>query len=258
VTTPTSAWPRLSSLGLLSKVGLVFLVLTLLGGYIVSGIFLNMEYEKRDERPGLTMTDIVGAYHGVTSPSPLLSALNRGHPEELAPEKREALVSWLESGRIGEDYDNFDLGDLAPAEIIAESCISCHARGSTEANGEGAKWPLEYFSDVQAIAVSREIMPKNQRIVLLSMHVHAPSLAMVLIMMTLLSAMSRWPGKLTGLIAAVGGVGLFLDIAGQWLARSDAIWAYAIVGGGFASSMGVGLLGVLVIGELVLPAKKAP
>lgn len=258
MTTHTGAWPRLSSLGLLSRVGLVFLVLTLLGGYIVSGIFLKQHYENRDERPGLTMTDIIGAYHGVTSPSPLLSALNRGHPEELAPEKRQALVSWLESGRIGEDYDNFDLGDLAPAEIIAESCVSCHARGSTEANGEGAKWPLEYFSDIQSIAVSREVMPTDPTKVMISMHAHAPSLAMVLIMMTLLSGMSRWPGKLTGLIAAVGGVGLFLDIAGQWLARSDALWAYAIVGGGFASSMGVGLLGLLVIGELVLPAKKAP
>lgn len=256
MTSTHTPWPRLSTLGLFSKIGLVFLVLTLLGGYIVSGIFLNMEYENRDERPGLTMTDIVGAYHGVTSPSPLLDSLERGHPETLSEDKRTALVSWLESGRIGEDYDNFDLGDMAPAEIIAESCLSCHTRTATEGDGIGQKWPLEYFSDIQAIAVSREIMPKNERIVMLSMHVHAPSLAMVLIMLTLLGAMTRWPGLLVGAIAAVGGVGLFFDIAGQWLAKFDAIWAYAIVGGGFASSMAVGLLGVLVIGEMLLPAKK--
>lgn len=253
---PHAHWPRLSSLGLLSKVGLIFLVLTLLTGYIVSGIFLNMEYENRDERPGLTMTDIVGAYHGVTSPSPLLDSLQRGHPETLADDKRAALVAWLESGRIGEDYDNFDLGDMAPAEIIAENCLSCHTRGATEGDGIGDRVPLAYFSDIQGIAVSREINPKNERIIALSMHVHAPSLSMVLIVLTLMGAMTRWPRLFVGGLASIAGVGLFLDIIGQWLARSDAIWAYAIVGGGFASSMGVGILGLLVIGELILPAKR--
>ncbi|MFI4873559.1 MAG: hypothetical protein ACIARQ_17245 [Phycisphaerales bacterium JB061] len=257
MTTQSPAWPRLSSLGLLSKVGLIFLVLTLLTGYIVSGIFLNMEYENRDERPGLTMTDIVGAYHGVVSPSPLLESLKSGHPETLASEERTALISWLEGDRIGEDYDNFDLGDMAPAEIIAVNCLNCHTRGATEGDGIGDEVPLGYFSDIQPIAVSREINPKNERIIALSMHVHAPSLSMVLIMLTLLGAMTRWPGLLVGGIAAVAGVGLFFDITGQWLARFQAFWAYAIVVGGFLSSAGVGLLGLLVMAEMLLPGKKA-
>ncbi len=254
-TTPT-AWPRLSSLGFFSKVGLIFLVLTLLTGYIVSGIFLNMEYENRDERSGLTMTDIVGAYHGVTSPSPLLESLKNNHPDTLSDEKRAALISWLEGDRIGEDYDNFDLGDMAPAEIIAENCLNCHTRGATEGDGIGDKVPLGYFSDIQSIAISREINPKNERIIALSMHVHAPSLSMVLIVLTLMGAMTRWPGLVVGGIASLAGIGLFFDITGQWLARSAAIWAYAIVVGGFLSSAGVGLLGLLVIGEMLLPGKK--
>ena len=97
----------------------------------------------------------------------------------------------------------------------------------------------------------------TKRIIALSMHVHAPSLSMVLIMLTLLCAMTRWPGLLVGGIAAVAGVGLFFDVTGQWLARFQAFWAYAIVVGGFLSSGGVGLLGLLVIVDLLLPGKKA-
>ena len=258
MTIPHAVWPRLRSLGLLTRTGLVFLILTLLGGYIISGVVLKWEYENRDEREGLTMTDIVGAYHGVSSPSPLLESLKAGHPEELATSDRNALVEWLEGDRVSEDYDNLDLGDMAPSEIIAVSCLDCHTRGSQMGDGIGDRVPLDYFDDVQSIAISREIMPKNLKIVALSTHVHAPSLSMVLIVLTLLGSMTRWPSVLVGSLVAAGGIGLFLDIAGQWLARGEAFWAYAIVGGGFAMSMSVGLLGFLVIVDLVLPGSKKP
>jgi hypothetical protein len=233
------------------------MILTLVGGYIISGIFLKWEYENRDEREGLTMTDIVGAYHGVSSPSPLLESLKSGHPEELPDPDRQSLIDWLEGDRVSDDYDNLDLGDAAPSEIIAVSCLDCHTRGAEMGDGIGDRVPLDYFDDVQSIAISREVMPKNLKIVALSTHVHAPSLSLVLIVLVLLSAMTRWPGALVGTLAAAGGIGIFFDIAGQWLARGEALWAYAIVGGGFAMSMSVGLLGFLVIVDLVLPAGKS-
>ncbi|MFI4872363.1 MAG: hypothetical protein ACIARQ_11170 [Phycisphaerales bacterium JB061] len=257
MSTQRANWPRLRSLGLLSRIGLIFLILTLVGGYIISGIYLQWEYENRDEREGLTMTDIVGAYHGVSSPSPLLESLKSGHPEDLPDPDRQALIDWLESDRVSDDYDNLDLGDAAPSEIIAVSCLDCHTRGAEMGDGIGDRVPLDYFDDVQSIAISREVMPKNLKIVALSTHVHAPSLAMVLIVLVLLSAMTRWPSVLVGALGAAGGIGIFFDISGQWLARTDAFWAYAIVGGGFAMSMSVGLLGFLIIVDLLLPGAKA-
>lgn len=256
MTTSKLAWPRLRSLGLLSRIGLIFMVLTLLGGYIISGIFLQWEYENRDEREGLTMTDIVGAYHGVSSPSPLLASLESGHPEDLPDPERQALIDWLQGDNLNQNYDNFDLGDMAPAEIIAFSCLDCHSRGAEQGEGIGDDVPLEYWDDIQPIAFSRDIQPKDLRVIAASTHAHAPSLSMVLIMVTLLCSMTRWPGMLTGVIASAGGIGIFFDIAGQWLARLDPLWAYAIVVGGFASSVGVGLLGALVILDLILPGGK--
>lgn len=260
MTTHSPVWPRLASLNLLTRLGLVFMMLTLIGGYIISGVFLQWEYENRDERPGLTMTDIIGAYHGANSPSPLLESLKEGHPEDLPDPERQALIEWLESDTINQDYDNFDLGDMAPSEIIAVHCLDCHARGATEGDGIGEEWPLEYWDDIQPISISREIMPKNLRIIALSTHVHAPTLSLVLIVTTLMGSMTRWPKFLVGLLALAGGVGIFFDIGGQWMARQDAIWAYAIVIGGFASSAGVGLLGFMIVIDLLLPGGrgKAP
>ena len=103
--------------------GICALVITLLGGYIVSGVHLRLHYDNRDETPGLTMNDIVGAYHGVQTPSPLIIALASNHPATLGETERVALIAWLKGNRISMDYDNLDLGDMAPSEIDRKSVV---------------------------------------------------------------------------------------------------------------------------------------
>jgi len=113
------------------RAGIALLTITLVGGYFVSGLFLRWHYENRDEKPGLTMNDFVGAYHGVQSPSPLIEALESGHPESLSDPERAALLEWLRGDRLSQDYDNLDLGENAPSEIIAFNCLDCHTRSAT-------------------------------------------------------------------------------------------------------------------------------
>jgi mono/diheme cytochrome c family protein len=251
-------WPRLCDLPALSRLGLWFLVLTLLGGYVVSGYFLKIEYEKRDERAGLTLTDIRGAYAGAVSPAPLISALEAGHPDEmgggerLSAADRAVLLEWLGSDSIEAGYDSEDLYELPPAEIIAGSCVSCHARGAT---GEGAypALPLEYWNDVQKVAISRTITPKDVRVVAASTHAHAPAMSMVLILLILLASMTRAPRWVVGVVAGVSGPALLADLSGQWLARVHGDFVYAIVAGGAISSAGVAVLGLVVMLDLVVP-----
>lgn len=245
--------PRLNEFGPLWRLGIGLLILTLVGGYVVSGVYLKQHYENRDERPGLTLTDIQGAYAGVVTPSPLLSALERGHPEDMNAADRDALLEWLRSDTIERDYENFDLGDGMPADIILVSCVDCHARGAT---GENAypQVPLEYEDDVLSIAVSKEIRPKDPAIIIQSLHAHAPSMATCTIVLAILAGMTRWWRWLVGLVVSVSAIGLIADLAGQYLARvHDPAWTYAIVGGGFASSAGVGLLGLLALADAWLP-----
>ncbi len=123
--------PRLGSFPFFFRMGICALVITLLGGYIVSGLHLRWHYDNRDEVPGLTINDIVGAYHGVQTPSPLIEALESGHPDTIEDYERTELLGWLEGDRVSLDYDNLDLGELAPSEIIAVSCVDCHTRPQT-------------------------------------------------------------------------------------------------------------------------------
>lgn len=251
-------FPRLTSLNPLTRLGVAVLVLVLLGGYVVSGIHMAWHYDNRDEVPGLTIDDIKGHYHGVTVESPLVKALEDGHPEDLPDRERNLLLEWLrDPATLSTRFDDFDLGDDAPAEIIATRCLDCHARNAT---GEGAyaKLPLEYFDDIRPLAVSREINPTTPEIVAMSQHTHAPVMAVILIVLALLGAMTRVPKSLNGLIVLVGALGLLADMSAWWLARSNDAWAYAIVGGGFAYSAATGLVGLIVIVDCLIPGGRRP
>ncbi len=239
------------------RVGIALLVITLLGGYIVSGLHLKWHYENRDEEPGLTMNDIIGAYHGVQSPSPLIQALETGHPEELSEPERNALLDWLRGNRLSQDYDNLDLGENAPSEIIAFNCLDCHTRS---ASGEDAmpSVPLEYWDDIQSIAYSKDIQPAGTNIVAMSQHAHAPSMAIILIVIAWLAICTRFWMGLTGLITLIAGLGLLVDMAGWWITRDFAPFAYAVVVGGGIYSAGTSLLGLMIIVDCLLPGGKRP
>lgn len=168
--------PKLTSLPYTARIGIAVLMLTLLGGYVVSGIHLKTHYDNRDGSPGFTLGDIRGHYHGVQSPSPLVASLQQDHPdaETLPDDKRKALLDWLaETDKLSEQYDNFDLGDNAPAEIIAVSCLDCHSRNSTGPDAHPSV-PLEFWSDIQEIAFSKDIQPTSEAVLAMSQHTHAP------------------------------------------------------------------------------------
>lgn len=249
-----STRPRLTQFAYPVRLSVALLTLVLLGGYIVSGIHMAWHYDQRDGVEGLTLDDIRGHYHGVSVPSPLIDALEAGHPEDLPDRERGLLLDWLnDPTTLAMKFDDFDLGDDAPAEIIAMSCLSCHTRN---ASGPDAypQMPLEYFDDIQPLAISREINPTTIDIIAMSQHTHAPVMAIILLVMGLVGAMCRVPGSLVGLITLVGAIGLTADMAAWWLARQNDIWVYAIVGGGFAYSASTGLLGLIIIVDCVIPA----
>ena len=248
--TPTMS---LRTLPYLYRVGIALLVVTLLGGYVVSGFYLRMHYDNRDETPGLSMNDIIGAYHGVQTPSPLIEALESGHPDTIEEYERASLLTWLRSDRVSQDYDNLDLGDEAPSEIIAMSCLDCHTRGAT---GEGtyAEVPLEYWDDIQKLSVSKDIKPAGPNIIATSQHAHAPMMAVVMIVLGLLGAMTRFSKRFIGVVVSIAAAGLLVDMASWWITREIAAFAYAIVVGGMLYAAGTMLVGFLVILDCILPA----
>lgn len=241
---------------LLVRVGVLALTLVILGGLAASNAFLYVHYEKRDERPGLSTDDIRAAYHGLKTTAPLLLSLRSGHPETLEPPRRAALVAWLEGGKM-EDYDNLDLGDRAPVEIFASSCISCHARVAAPKEPLAARIPLEFFDDVKKLAVSRTVQPMDIKILLISTHTHSLSMAALAAVMAGLALWTTWPRKLLAALCAGVGLGLLIDLSSWWLTRWNGSFVYAIVAGGGLFNAAMVAMALLVIVETLRPGLPA-
>jgi hypothetical protein len=247
----------LRELSLGARLGLSALVLVLLGGLAASGYHLVEHHQNRDEQPGVSLTDIQGAYHGVQSPALLLGALERGHPDGLAPAERATLLTWLGGSRISEDYDSLELGDAAPAELLATRCLSCHSRAAVQGEHKDARVALEYWEDVARVAFSKRVEPVPLKILAASTHTHALSLATLSLVVGALLLATRFPAPLRNGLCALAGLSLLADLAGWWLARGSPAWVVPIVvaGGVYATASALSLL--LILLELWLPRRAA-
>lgn len=243
---------RLRDFGFGVRLGLTLLALVILGGSAVSGMYLKSHHSNRDERGMFSLDDIRAHYHGIRSEAPLLTALERGHPEALPAAQRQSLIDWLRSDRVREDYDNFDLGENMPEEIIATGCVGCHDTGATGPDAYPAL-PLRYFDDVMANAVSREINPVSPEVLMASLHAHSLSLAALCAITVLMLALTRAPRWLAGLLSVLIGAGLLIDLASWIPARDNGAFIYGIVGGGLMFQAGVALGLVVVIIDLWAP-----
>jgi hypothetical protein len=241
----------LRKLPLGARIGIGALVAVLLGGLCASGLYMKQHHEVRDGEKGLTMTDLEGAYHGVRATAPLVLALERNHPEGLGEADRKVLSDWLGSNRITEDYDNLDLGESAPAEILDMSCLECHSRNSSDRVASAL--PLEYWDDVKKLAFSREIEPADPKVLLASTHAHSLALSIQALVLALLALLTRFSRKLISGVLCVAGISLAVDIAGWWLARGAVAWVPALVAGGALFAATNAFLAVLVLLDLMLP-----
>lgn len=257
---------RLRNLSLGMKLGLTGLLLTLLIGLAASAMHLVWHYENRDERPGFTKDDLVSAYHGLNAVAPLLSAVERGHPPELPDGERQVLLDWLRGSRIVEDYDNIDLGDAAPSEIIAQNCLSCHSRNATGGDPLARSLPLDRWDDIKKVAYSREIAPAPIKITAVSTHTHALSLGSLTLVLVAMAWLTSWPRRLVGGLVAIVGLALWLDISAWWLARPYDNWLASFTGPGWVSvivaagavyNVGTVLLTLLVLVDVWRPARAA-
>ena len=240
-----------------ARIGVTALVLVLAGGFAASLAHLRAHYQNRDERPGLTLDDLESAYHGLDRAAPLLAALDRGHPEGLNPEAKRILGEWLRGDRIAESYDDLDLGDFAPAELIATHCLSCHSRRSDDPHGAGARLPLDTFDDVKALAFSQRVSPVPRDVLAASTHAHALSLAALSLVLAALVWLTAWPRGLVSFGIGATGVALLADIGGWWLAREVAGLSGLVAAAGAVYNGGTALLLLAVLIDLWQPRRRS-
>jgi hypothetical protein len=214
---------------------------------------IQHHHGKNDGVPELSYTDVVGAYHGVNLPSPMRSALEgslAGH-EGLVFEagEREALLAWLDDGRAAEVFDDIDRGDMAPIEIFARRCDSCHTDG-------GAAAAFDSFASVKPLLSDKQLVPTPADIVWTSLHTHAPAMFSYGFVLCLAALLTRHGRVLRSLPLALAGLGVALDV-GSWIpARDFGFLVPAIVTGGALFSAGCALAIVVVLHDVWWPARR--
>jgi hypothetical protein len=246
---------RLRDLPLGFRVGLTGVL-----GAIVLGLWASLEHlrehhHNRDGRPGVSVDDLAGAYHGLDNPAPLVVVLERGHPESQPAANRELLLKWLRSAKVSDDFDNPDLGDAAPAEVLARDCMECHGRKATAGDGIGQTVPLDYWDDVEKVAFARKLDPTPESILITSTHTHALSMAVVSCVLMFLAWWTRFASWMKSGIALLLGLGLACDLAGWWLARESTVFVGLVIAGGGAWVAGAAFACLLALAELWLPRK---
>ena len=242
----------LRTLSLPVRIGLLGIVLVVWMGHAASLLHMYWHYENRDERAGFTIDDVRAAYHGIDAPAAMKTALETNHPAGLAQPTRDALLAWLKGDKLAENYDNLDLGENSPAELIANNCNSCHARKAAKEKGAGIA--LEAWEDVRKVAFSRQINPVPIKVLAISTHTHALALAAlsgVVIALAMCSTFARSGGRVVPLLITCNGLGLAIDIASWWLARLQTPFVFTIVLGGAMYNLSLALLTVLPTVDLL-------
>jgi len=244
---------RLRDLTLPGRLGVTCLLLVIAGGLWASMEHLEDHHENRDSKPGVSLNDLKGAYHGVWLPPALESALNRNHPESLPEADKTNLLKWLKSKSPNELYDEPVLGAEAPAEILARNCVSCHGRKSTDPSKIGETMPLEFWDDVKKVVFPTVIDPVPTKILVASAHAHLLAMATLVIAVLALLFASRWSAAIKGWVTFVMCVGLLGDFSAQWLARGSVEYVYVLIasGGLYVASSGLALF--LVALEFWMP-----
>lgn len=254
---------RLRDLPVAGRLSLTFLMFVLLGGYATSLLHMREHHQNRDEVEGLSLTDLRSAYHGALIISPLITALKGGHPGELqgaaAPNAgiRATLLAWLEgdANLILPNWDNLDLGDDVPADLLDMSCVGCHSRSAAE--DLRADPPLEFLDDIRAVAFSREISPADTKILLASTHTHALALGVLTVVLCLLMYATAASERKKGLMCLLASGGLLVDLLAWWAARLAMSFVPLIIAGGVAHAVGVVLIILTVLVDLWRPVTSA-
>lgn len=247
---------RLAQLGFGVRFGLTLFCVMITAGYAAGLWFMTHHVAQKDGDPELEWIDLVGTYHGVDKPAPLLAILEEPtHRAYLQnDEEVEVLMKWLRGGdqgeRPGADLigEGYDAGDLPPADVLYERCLSCHTPQPGDASAVGNRIPLHDLPAVKAVAYRKTLDALSTDILAVSSHTHFLSIPTFSILIFGLFLLTGWLRFLRHGIFALGMLGLTADFAGMWLARYNEDAVYLIVGGGalYGACLGLAILAIVL------------
>jgi hypothetical protein len=155
---------------------------------------------------------------------------------------------------------------MAPNELIARHCLSCHSRKVADKSPISRSVPLDLRDDVIKLSVPKNLTPVPREILTTSTHTHAIALGTLALATMALGLATSFPRRLVAGALLCIGAGLLADLGGQWIAnvwnigsaspRLGKAGVFVMLGGGGLFSLATAgvLVGALI--DLCLPRRE--
>lgn len=242
--------PRLRELRGAARALAVLFLLTMGAGFVVAQVNVRLQHAGLDGQPGLSLDDVVAAFHGRAGSTVLTSKIGPGGSMERyipRPEDRDVLEAWVEAGADESEFE-------APAAVLERLCVRCHnplgemsAAPFAEARSKPPSAELVAAVTVPDTGMSYLSLARSSHAHLFGMGV-LYALAGLVFLMT-----DAGPAVKTAVVASPF-VAMFVDIGCWWLTKLHAGFAVGVVAGGVLLAAAFGVLVLWPLWELATPA----
>lgn len=213
-------------------------------GYLFSLGQVFFVHQGRDGQPGLSIADIVIAYHGSPEQTRLAAAINGPMAGNLKSEAdKEIILDWIDSGAGQAIYD----AQVAP--ILQRDCLGCHSPAS------GMKLPpLTSYEQVAKLTEADKgaSIPSLVRV----SHIHLFGIAFILFFVGKLFVLCEIPVWLKRLTIGIPFMSMLTDIFAWYLTRKTPEFAYLLVLSGGLMGLSLNFQILLSLYQMWLPAMK--
>lgn len=207
--------------------------LVLIGSaYLMALYYLYTSHQGHDNKPGVSIEDVVDTYYGNRSGTRLEAAIRGPMATYIEKEDRHIVIEWLQNGANKQGYT----AKIHP--ILSKTCLQCHTPAS------GLKIPdLSNYSGIQEVA-KVDTGESIHTLVKLS-HIHLFGISLVLFILGYIFILTILPGWLKHLLIVTPFLAIFIDILSWFLTKWDPVYAYTVVISG-------GLLGVSLSLQIII------
>lgn len=225
-------YKRFSDASVSEKILDTMFLITIGVGYLFALLNLYYTHQGRDGEPGLSVKDVMYAYHGTHNQTRLGAAINGPMEPNLPNEAaKQTILDWLNNGTTEEEFHD----KVEP--ILQENCIICHSADS------GMSIP-HLTSYAKVLEVTQTDTGATIPALVRVSHIHLFGIAFILFFVGrifILCEMSAWLKRIT---VAIPFVFLLMDILSWYLTKIIPGFAYVVVING-------GLMGIAFGGQLL-------
>jgi len=210
-------------------------------GYLFALLNLYYTHEGRDGVEGLSVQDVVLAYHGSHNQTRLGAAINGPMAPNLPNEAaKTTILDWIQHGATKEEFE----AKVNP--ILQNNCVMCH---SVESGISGIPHFDSYEHVLELTATDTgATIPALVRV----SHIHLFGIAFILFLIGRIFILCELPIMFKRILVAAPFAFLLLDISSWFITKVIPDFAYVVIGAGAVVGITFGLQLVISVYQMWL------